>query len=124
MKLLCITESQDRYTKQIYKQGNIYEFEDRRAQQVLKSGYFEGMYEASITEPDQLPVEPAPTEESASITEPDQREKKLTDMSANELKVIAEGLDVKFNSRTTKDELLKAIESAQVAAELDAVFTE
>ena len=117
MKLLCIKESQDKYTKKIYKKDEAYEFEEARAKQVLASGYFEEIYEFEEAQTELSAVEEAESEEV-------QEEKTLVEMTKDELKAIAETLEIKFNSRTTQKELVNLIEEAQAEAELSTVFAE
>jgi len=109
-RLRCVRDVQDNYTKAIYKAGDVYEFEQPRAAEVLASVYFEA-------------VEPAPAQqESTHETEPVSTAKDFPEMTIEELKIVASGLDVAFNSRTKKNELIEAVETAQAQAELDAAF--
>ena len=36
-KLLCLVEVPDKYTREIYKVDNVYEFEDERADEILRA---------------------------------------------------------------------------------------
>lgn len=59
MKIKFIKECQDKYNGTYYKVNDIYEFEEKRANEILKSGYGEAVKEVKKT------VETAPQKKKA-----------------------------------------------------------
>lgn len=57
MKIKFTRECQDKYNGTFYKANSIYEFENERAEEILKTGYAEAMLE-----------EPKPRKKKASST--------------------------------------------------------
>jgi len=99
MKLICIKEVRDKYTKELYVVGNIYEFETNRGAEVVGSIYFIELPKEEVVQQDDL------NDENDGLND------EKSEMTASEIKAKLTELGVEFKgnaSRVSLQELLDA----------------
>lgn len=95
MKLLFNTTCKDKHTGTIYEAGKGYEFEDERANEILKSGLAE-MVQEEQKEIDDLEAE---LDKGKMVN--------LNELTINELKKLAKELNISASGK--KDEIIERI---------------
>lgn len=100
-KLIFNITVPDKYTGKEYKAGEVYPFEDARAEEILKA-------RTSVT------GEPYAVEFVEEVIEeiPEEELKRLEDLKVSELKEIAEQKGIENYKSMKKDELIKVIEES------------
>ena len=120
MRLKCVREVRDRITREVYEKDRVYEVEQPRADELLNSIFFEMVSESGSPVVAELVISSGNVEDAVKVVA-SEAVKNLSDCGVAELKVKAKQMGVAFNSRSTKTELIEAIEAKQ---ELDVVFEE
>lgn len=101
MKLVFNYNVPDKYTGKEYVAGETYEFEEKRAKEIL----------SVINRDTGLPFAKEVTEDIEDIIE-------VTNMTVNQLKDIAEQMGIEGYKSMKKDELIKAIEESNKETEI------
>ena len=106
-KLLCLISVPDKYTKERYEEGKLYEFNDDRAGEILSARtkvtnepYFEEYVEPDTTDDEKETPVAIETNEIVDIT----------NLKVDELRDIAKLYGIKGYSSMNKKELIDALE--------------